>query len=103
VPDVYEFGDVRVDTRRSSVQREGRHIALRATEYRLLCYFLERPGQTVSREELLLRVWGYNRVISSRTIDVHVAGLRRKLERSPNCPLHLLTVHGRGYKFVVDR
>jgi DNA-binding response OmpR family regulator len=102
-PHVYEFGDVCVDTRRSAVQRDGQHVPLGATEYRLLCYFLERPGQTVSRQELLVSVWGYNPAISSRTIDVHMAGLRRKLERSPNCPLHLLTVHGLGYKFVVDR
>jgi DNA-binding response OmpR family regulator len=102
----FEFGDVRVDTRDCVVHRGGRLQpgalgALGRTKYRLLCYFLERPGKTLSRGELLVRVLGYNRIISSRTIDVHVAGLRRKLGRSRDCPLRLLTVYGRGYRLVV--
>jgi DNA-binding response OmpR family regulator len=97
-----EFGDVRVDTRDCVVHRGGRPISLGRTKYRLLCYFLERPGKTLSRGELLVRVLGYSRIISSRTIDVHVAGLRRKLGRSRDCPLRLLTVYGRGYRLVVN-
>jgi two-component system alkaline phosphatase synthesis response regulator PhoP len=97
---VYQFGDVRVDTRSSTVHRAGSAVELSAKEYRLLCYFLEHLGRAVSREELLERVWGYDPAVSSRTIDVHVAGLRRKLERSPHRPAHFLTVHGLGYKFV---
>jgi DNA-binding response OmpR family regulator len=98
----FEFGDVRVDTRASVVHRGGRPVSLGRTKYRLLCYFLERPGKTLSRGELLVRVLGYSRIISSRTIDVHVAGLRRELEGSPGCPLLLKTVYGRGYKLVVN-
>jgi two-component system alkaline phosphatase synthesis response regulator PhoP len=97
---VYQFGDVRVDTRTCTVERSGSSVELSAKEYRLLCYFLERLGRAVSREELLERVWGYDPAVSSRTIDVHVAGLRRKLESSPHRPAHFLTVHGLGYKFV---
>ncbi len=97
---VFQFGDVRVDTRSSTVERDGAAIELSAKEYRLLCYFLERNGAAVSREELLERVWGYDPATSSRTIDVHVAALRRKLERSPHRPAHFLTVHGLGYRFV---
>jgi DNA-binding response OmpR family regulator len=98
-----EFGDVRVDTRDGVVHRGGRPVALGRTKHRLLCYFLERPGQTLSRGELLVRVLGYNRTIASRTIDVHVAGLRRKLGRSPDSPLRLLSVYGRGYRLVVNQ
>jgi two-component system, OmpR family, alkaline phosphatase synthesis response regulator PhoP len=94
------FGDVRVDPRSSTVERDGKAIELSAKEYRLLCYFLEREGVMLSREELLERVWGYDPATTSRTVDVHVAGLRRKLERSPHRPAHFLTVHGMGYKFM---
>jgi two-component system alkaline phosphatase synthesis response regulator PhoP len=97
---VYCFGDVRVDSRSSIVERNGTSVDLSAKEYRLLCYFLEREGAMISREELLERVWGYDPATTSRTVDVHVAGLRRKLERNPHRPSHFLTVHGLGYKFV---
>lgn len=97
---VHRFGDVRVDMRSSTVERDGRPILLSAKEYRLLRYFLERRGVTLPREELLEKVWGYDPATTSRTIDVHVAGLRRKLERIPHKPAHFVTVHGMGYKFV---
>jgi two-component system alkaline phosphatase synthesis response regulator PhoP len=97
---VYRFGDVTVDTRRQLVERHGNAIDLGAKEYRLLCYFLEREGRALPREELLSEVWGYKAETMSRTLDVHVSGLRRKLERHPHQPSHLLTVHGLGYKFV---
>ncbi len=97
---VHRFADVNVDTRTSTVERGGRPVILSAKEYRLLCYFLERRGVTLAREELLEKVWGYEPATSSRTIDVHVAGLRRKLERAPHRPVHFVTVHGLGYKFV---
>jgi DNA-binding response OmpR family regulator len=97
---VYRFGDVCVDLHSATVERGGRRVELRATERRLLDYFLAHVGRPVSREELLQQVWGYSPSISSRTIDVHVAKLRRKLEASANCPVHLLTVHGLGYKFI---
>jgi two-component system alkaline phosphatase synthesis response regulator PhoP len=99
-PHVYRFGDVTVDTRSSTVERCGRGVELGAKEYRLLCYFLEREGRALPREELLEQVWGYKAETASRTLDVHVSGLRRKLERHPHQPSHLLTVHGLGYKFV---
>jgi two-component system response regulator CpxR len=99
----FEIGDFRVDTRDGVVRCGGRRVALGRTKVRLLCYFLERPGETLSREELLVRALGYNRTIASRTIDVHVAGLRRTLEWRRKGPLQLLAVYGRGYKLVIDR
>jgi len=99
-PHVYRFGDVIVDTRRGAVERCGRQVDMGAKEYRLLCYFLEREGRALAREELLEQVWGYKAETMSRTLDVHVSGLRRKIEKHPHQPEHLLTVHGLGYKFV---
>jgi two-component system alkaline phosphatase synthesis response regulator PhoP len=99
-PHVYRFGEITVDTRRGAVERCGRSIDMGAKEYRLLCYFLEREGRALPREELLEQVWGYKAETASRTLDVHVSGLRRKIERHPHQPAHLLTVHGLGYKFV---
>jgi DNA-binding response OmpR family regulator len=99
-PHVYRFGDVTVDTRRGAVERCGSVVDMGAKEYRLLCYFLEREGRALPREELLEQVWGYKAETASRTLDVHVSGLRRKIERHPHQPAHLLTVHGLGYKFV---
>ena len=61
---------------------------------------MRQRGATLSRDELLNEVWGYNAMPSTRTVDVHVAGLRRKLEPNPHHPQYILTVHGLGYKFV---
>jgi two-component system alkaline phosphatase synthesis response regulator PhoP len=96
--DVYQFGPIRVDLRRTEVQRHGKPVALSAKEFQLLRYLLEHRGATVSRETLLSEVWGYGGVTSSRTVDVHVAWLRQKLEEDSHQPQWILTVHGLGYK-----
>ena len=100
VPHVHTFGDVVVDTRKAEVTRGGTALDLSAREFLLLKYFLEHRGDTVTREQLLNDVWGYHAMPSTRTVDVHVAWLRQKIEPSPRHPQHLLTVHGLGYKFV---
>lgn len=99
---VYEFGVIKVNTRRREVSRDGEAISLSAKEYQLLCYLLERPNLVVSREELLEQVWGYRAATNTRTVDVHLGQLRGKLEQDPKQPQYLLTVHGSGYKFVKD-
>jgi two-component system alkaline phosphatase synthesis response regulator PhoP len=96
---VHEFGRFRVDVRGTEVLRDGEAISLSAREFQLLRFFLEHPQTTLSREELLTRVWGYDASTFTRTVDVHVASLRQKLEDDPRQPLHLLTVQGLGYKF----
>jgi two-component system alkaline phosphatase synthesis response regulator PhoP len=96
----YRFADVTIDFRRAEVTKGGRPIDLSAREFKLLRYFVEHAGATISRDELLNEVWGYNAMPSTRTVDVHVAWLRQKLETNPKHPEHLLTVHGLGYKFV---
>ena len=100
LPDAYRFGDVRVDFRRAEVTREGRPLELSAREFQLLRYFIEHRGATLSREELLNEVWGYHAMPSTRTVDVHVAWLRQKVEPTPRHPQFILTVHGLGYKFA---
>jgi two-component system, OmpR family, alkaline phosphatase synthesis response regulator PhoP len=98
--DVFRFGDVSVDFRRAEVVKAGAPVELSAREFKLLRYFAEHLGATISRDELLNEVWGYNAMPSTRTVDVHVAWLRQKLETNPRHPEHLLTVHGLGYKFI---
>ena len=98
--DGYQFGDVRVDFRRAEVTKGGRPVELSAREFQLLRYFIEHRGATLTREELLNEVWGYNAMPSTRTVDVHVAWLRQKVEMTPRHPQYILTVHGMGYKFA---
>jgi two-component system alkaline phosphatase synthesis response regulator PhoP len=99
-PETYQFGPVRIDFRRAEVALDGEAVGLSAREFQLLRYFIEHRGSTLSRDELLNEVWGYNAMPSTRTVDVHVAWLRQKLEPNPRHPRFILTVHGLGYKFV---
>ena len=96
----YQFGAVLVDARKAEVSRDGVLVELSAKEFHLLRYFIEHRGATISREELLQEVWGYHATPSTRTVDVHVAWLRQKLEPTPKHPQYILTVHRLGYKFA---
>jgi two-component system alkaline phosphatase synthesis response regulator PhoP len=96
----YQFGDIIVDVRRAEVTRAGTPVEMSAREFLLLKYFLEHRGATLSREELLNNVWGYRSMPSTRTVDVHVAWLRQKIEPNPRQPQFILTMHGLGYKFA---
>ena len=98
--DGYHFGAVAIDFRKAEVTRDGQPLDLAAREFQLLRYFIEHRGATLTREELLNEVWGYNAMPSTRTVDVHVAWLRQKLEPTPKHPQYILTVHGLGYKFA---
>ena len=95
----FEFGSIRVDLRATEVTRNGKVVNLSAREFQLLRYFIEHPGETLSREELLKEVWGYSANVFTRTVDAHVASLRQKLENDPKQPGFILTVQGFGYKF----
>ncbi len=96
-----EFGDVRVELRKHQVKRAGKKVALSPAEFRLLEYLIERRGAVVTREELLSKVWGFNADALTRTVDVHVAGLRKKIEADSRYPRFLLTVKGAGYKLAI--
>ena len=98
--DVYQFAGVRVDRRALEVTRDGRSVALSIREFQLLKYFIDNAGATVSREQLLTDVWGYNGEMFTRTVDVHVASLRQKLEPDPKRPAFIQTVQRVGYRFV---
>lgn len=96
----YVFGTVRVDFRRAEVSRNGEPVDLSALELKLLGYFIEHRGEVLTRDLLLDEVWGYDATPYTRTVDVHVASLRQKVEPVPGKPQFVLTVHGQGYKFV---
>ena len=96
----YEFGDIRIDFRRAEAFRGGDVIELSAKEFKLLRYLVEHRGMALSRDELLSEVWGYDAEVTTRTVDVHVAWLRQKLEANPRHPEFILTIHGLGYKFA---
>ncbi len=96
---VHTFGQVRVDLRATETTRDGIVVNLSAREFHLLRYFLEHAGATLSRQVLLTDVWGYSEETFTRTVDVHVASLRQKLEAEPKQPRFFVTVQGVGYKF----
>jgi DNA-binding response OmpR family regulator len=94
-----DFGSIHVDLVGTEVTQNGRPVNLSAREFQLLRYLVDHRGATVSREELLKQVWGYSADIYTRTVDVHIASLRQKLEEDPKQPKFVLTVQGFGYKF----
>jgi len=94
------FGDVSVDFAKMEVLRAGRPTSLTPQEFKLLKYFSQNMERVVSRDQLLSDVWGYNSYPSTRTVDSHILTLRQKLEKDPAIPVHFLTVHNVGYKFV---
>jgi DNA-binding response OmpR family regulator len=96
----YEFGDMTVDMDRHDATKNGKPIELTPREFRLLGYLLEHRGEVVSREELLDAVWGYDTIPFTRTVDTHIAKLRKKIEDDASDPQHIITVHRLGYKFV---
>jgi len=100
-PTIACLGDIRVDFRQHEVFRAGTAVVLTPIEFRLLEYLLERRGNVVTREELLQNVWSADGGMLSRTVDVHVAGLRKKIEADPRYPRFLLTIKGAGYKLAV--
>jgi two-component system alkaline phosphatase synthesis response regulator PhoP len=95
----HRFGNVTVDFKKAEVTRDGQPVALSAREYQLLAHLIEHRGETLSREQLLTEVWGYQTAISTRTVDVHMVWLRQKLEDNPKSPQYLLTLRGLGYRF----
>jgi DNA-binding response OmpR family regulator len=100
--EVLQFGPIQIDPRGTSVKRNGREVSLSAREFELLRYFVTHRGKTLSRDQLLQDVWGYRTSIFTRTVDVHVASLRHKLELDPKQPKLIVTVQRLGYKFACD-
>jgi two-component system alkaline phosphatase synthesis response regulator PhoP len=95
----YDFDNIHVDFGRSVLTKNGKTTPLGERECRLLRYFIERKGAVLSRDQLLQEVWGYKSIPLTRTVDVHVAWLRQKIEDDPKNPRYIVTVHGQGYRF----
>jgi two-component system alkaline phosphatase synthesis response regulator PhoP len=96
----YEFSGIRVDFVKTRLTKNGEVVNLSDREARLLQYLIAYKGEAVSRDELLQQVWGYSATPLTRTVDVHIAWLRQKIEDDPASPRFILTVHGQGYRFV---
>ncbi len=96
----YAFDDLIIDFENAEVLKGRKPLELSAMEFKLLHYLVENQGKVHTRNELLDAVWGYDAMPTTRTVDVHIAWLRQKLERNPRKPRHIQTVHGLGYKFV---
>jgi two-component system alkaline phosphatase synthesis response regulator PhoP len=99
-PESYSFGDVSIDFKSAEVKKAAKPVDLSAMEFKLLQFLIENRGAVHSRDQLLDEVWGYDAMPSTRTVDVHVAWLRQKLEDNPKHPQFIHTVHGLGYKFT---
>lgn len=97
-PRVERFGSIEVDSSRRTVLRDGRPIELAPKEFDLLLALIRRRGAVASRTELLEEVWGYPSSVVTRTVDTHIAELRRKLEEDPSAPRHILTSRKVGYR-----
>ncbi len=95
------FSDVKVDFDKMKVLKNNEALTLSAKEFQLLQFMIQNEQTILSRDQLLNEVWGYDALPSTRTVDVHIAWLRQKLESDSRYPKHILTVHGFGYKFVM--
>ncbi len=98
-PEVMRFDSLEIDRTRREVRLGGKVLPLRPQEYELLQFFGQHRGQMLSREFILERVWGWDYIGDSRTVDVHVRWLRQKIEQDPANPERIVTVRGGGYRF----
>ena len=101
-PSIVAFSDVVVDLRAHTVNRNGVTVALSPRGYALLATLVTRPGEVITRAQLLREIWGYASDVMSRTVDMHIMELRRKLEADPANPRHFHTVRKTGYRFTRD-
>jgi DNA-binding response OmpR family regulator len=96
----YKFAGIVLDFKKLEATKNGHPLALSSREFELLRFFAQHEGQVVTREQLLDAVWGYQNFPFTRTVDMHIAKLRQKIEKNPSAPRHLITMHRVGYKFV---
>lgn len=99
--DDFCFGDVAVNFKKFEITKAGAPIEISPREFNILKYFIEHRGEVITRDQLLDSVWGYGSFPLTRTVDMHIAKLRQKVEETPGDPKHIITVHRVGYKFVV--
>jgi two-component system alkaline phosphatase synthesis response regulator PhoP len=97
---VYRIGDMEIDFSHYKIVRQGKELALTSLEVEILKYLIDHRGMVVTRDDLLDKVWGYEKFPTTRTIDNHILKLRKKIEENPNQPKHILSVYGGGYRFI---
>jgi len=96
----YKFANMEHQPNTHLLIRDNRKVELTILENRILLYFLKNKNKVINREELMMEVWGYNADVNTRTLDMHIVRLRKKIETNADSPLYLQTVRGIGYKFV---
>ena len=96
----YSFGNIHMNLKKMEVEKNGVQVKLSATEYKILQYFVEHEGEVISRDKFLDDVWGYDAFPTTRTVDNYVLSIRKKIEDDPSAPVHIVTVHTAGYKFI---
>lgn len=94
------FGDIEMNFKTFEASKGGRALELSPREFKMMKYFVEHRGEVVTRDQLLDHVWGYEGLPLTRTVDMHIAKLRQKIEDTPSDPHHVITVHRVGYKFT---
>jgi DNA-binding response OmpR family regulator len=99
-PETYRFGDVRIDFKKMETRKGSKRLRLSHREFDLLKFMIDHRGEVLPRERILSAVWGYENGSLTRTVDMHVAKLRKKIEDRPADPAHIVTVHRVGYKFT---
>ena len=100
VAEVIQLESLKIDFGQFKIIRKGKEIGLTSLEVDVLRYLIGHDGKVVSRDDLLDKIWGYEKYPTTRTIDNHILKLRKKIEIDPNHPRHILTVYGGGYRFV---
>lgn len=100
IQEVHRFGNLEINLKKYEARKNGKSLKLLPREYEILKCFIEREGEIISRDELLNQIWGYDTFPNTRTVDVHIAKLRRKIEDKPSAPNLIVTIHGIGYKFL---
>ncbi|MGZ3811976.1 MAG: response regulator transcription factor [Mucilaginibacter sp.] len=98
----YRFANMEHHPNTHLLIRDSRKVELTILENRILLYFLKNKNKVINREELMMEVWGYNADVNTRTLDMHIVRLRKKIENNPDSPLYLQTVRGIGYKFAYE-
>jgi len=103
IPPKYSFGNVVVDFKRHEVYKDGQLQTLTNREFRLLEYFIQHPGELLTRDRLLDEIWGYDSYPNTRTVDNHILRLRKHIEPDPENPRFIKTIHGAGYLFEISK
>ncbi len=100
--ETYKFANMEHQPNTHTLIKSGKKVELTILENRILLYFLKNRNKVIHREELMMEVWGYNVDVNTRTLDMHIVRLRKKIEENPDSPQFLQTVRGIGYKFVLE-